>query len=143
MTEQDFIAATKPEILSERAYRYRRATLSLALLLIALQGTQVVDFSEMSLFGAKLRAGQDDEFVVLTVLWVALVYNALTYAWYVRHEFLSWWHGVQLVASLRERPRFGFPELRMYFDFKPSIESYFSPDSWRGPRQGLGIEEGR
>ncbi len=124
--EENFIAATKPEILTERAYRYRRATLSLGLLLIALQGTRVVDYSQMSLLGAKLNPGQDDEFVVLTVLWVALAYNALTYAWYLRHEFLFWWHGVQKVASLSHQPQYGLPQLRLYLGFQPSIARYFS-----------------
>ncbi len=49
---------------------------------------------------------------MLTVLWLALAYNAVTYVWFVRHEFLYWWHGVQRISVVTQNHRYGFQNCR-------------------------------
>ena len=113
--------AAKSEILGSRALSYRRTTLAIGLILVALYLLQQsVDYSNLNLFGVKLRGdGPALRTLVLKAVWIVFLYHGLMFAYYAKRDFGVWVMSlVTKPSASAERHRF-FPELRMYLWLPP------------------------
>ena len=109
--------AVQAEILSEKALRYKRAAMVLALVTAAIHFFPFVDFSGLSLAGVQLKQDAPSRrLLVLVILWLILIYNAM---WAV---YLCWrdWRGWRANVVDRWPGEDFFPELRMFWSKLPS-----------------------
>src|SRR5262245_27765009 len=121
MAHEAIKEATEKEILSSRALSYRKSTLTLGLIVVAVHYLYQIDYSNLNLLGVRLTGeGQELRARVLFALWLLFIYHGSMLAYYGCRDFRVW------VSPLISRPHGVqgqpyFPELGMYL--------------WRPPRR--------
>ena len=129
--------ALKVEILSARAITYRRNTLALAVVLLALCRLSNVNFKDLSFFGVKIEPDTaGNRTLVLQIVAALLTYHALFFAYYAWRDGRNWWRDAsEADTSLPGRQY--FPELQMFFGWPPrKPETHAQPsgliaENWR------------
>jgi hypothetical protein len=112
----DFRAAVKQEVLSTRALTYRRNAIALSVVLVLIYYIPSISYDDMSFFGIRPRAGASQKTLLLTALWVLLIYHIGHFAYYARRDYRLW---AADITRADDTNRY-FPEMWMYFGRPPS-----------------------